>query len=928
MMGKHEKPAVTVPIQFDAFQDFQLNAINSVVDLFAGQDLAATPFEVFPEHKSSFISEYGVGNSLTIAEQQIAENLKKIQADNEIPGSFSGLTGEGELASMNFSIEMETGTGKTYVYLRTIFELHRKYGWSKFVIVVPSVAIREGVEANLRLLKTHFAELYEGLRPDAWVYDSKAPNRLREFAQADSLQILIMNIDAFNKKDINKIFQSQDQMMGHAPIDMLRATQPILILDEPQSIDRTPTAQAAIASLNPLMTLRYSATHADRHHLLYRLSPSDAYNLGLVKQIEVWSVLEDEDLNKPHLQLIEIKPGKTFFSARFELDCSTPQGVKRKKVTVRSDRAVDLEEVTGRSYYRGYVISEMRQEVVDFDNGVSIALGQTLGTSREEIQRGQIRVAVAQHLERELDIATRAANGQLAPTKVLSLFFIDKVANYWPASGKFRRWFEEEYTKESLKPKYAHLNLPSAEVVHDGYFAKDAKGGAKDSKEGGSTNADSEAYELIMREKGRLLALDEPLRFIFSHSALREGWDNPNVFVITTLADSRSDMKKRQEIGRGMRLPVTSSGFRCADRDVARLSIIANESYEDFAKKLQTEIEEETGTTFTRSLVKAGRNRETVQLRKGYDADPDFVALWERIRHRTTYRVHYDTADLIEKASKRLAAAPKPDRAYIRARKTTIVRMADEIPNDGSSKTVMVGEIEGAKAPTEVRASYPIPDLISHLTAVLPVSRSTIAEILIKSGRLAEVSLNPQQFIDQATFAVRAELAELLVDGIEYTRQQGSSGADYEMRLFEDKPLSGYLDRLAADGSVMQQGNIHRLSGSNSVYRSVVVDSSLEREIAEELDGRPDVKVFLKLPGWFEVATPVGRYNPDWALVKVDGDGVERCYFVAESKPNRDLQTGRSEERWKVEFGQRHFDALAAEFKDLRFEVVDAPHQL
>jgi type III restriction enzyme len=894
--GVPETPKVT--IKFDADQPHQLAAIESVVRLFHGQPIAASPngMAALP---GSDLGELGTGNALTVASRQIGANLREVQEQNAIPPHLQGaLAPEGGPGSLDFSVEMETGTGKTYAYLRTIFELHKTYGWTKFVIVVPSVAIREGVESSLRLLSGHLATLYDGVHYDNWVYDSKVPSRLRIFAQADYLQILVINIDAFNRPDTNLIFRSQDQMMGQAPIEFIRAAAPIVILDEPQNME-SDTARIALAGLSPLFILRYSATHLHAYHQIFRLTPAAAYQAGLVKQIEVWSVQEDENANRPFIRLKEVAAGKKSITARIELDVRTPSGVRRKTVACSVARNRDLREVADREAYEGYVIAEIRTGEVEFENGVMVTVGQALGADRDVISRVQIQTAVAQHFDRELEITERVEAGEISPTKVLSLFFVDRVENYWPADAKFRRWFEAEYERLRKRVKYAPLDLPPVRSVHDGYFAKDrATGVAKDTR--GRTLADGEAYELIMRDKERLLSLQEPLRFIFSHSALREGWDNPNVFVITTLDEGRSEIRKRQEIGRGLRLPVMSDGTRCANREVATLAIVANESYDEFAAQLQEEIEEETGTEFDRRAIKSGRSRRRVELRTGYQENPAFLALWERIKTRTTYRVEYDSDALVQAALRHLAEQPPVEHGFVRAK-----RAALDVNDDGVS-----GELLGEKAPIELQEKFAVPDLLSYLSETLPVSRATIARILSSCGRLGEAAINPQQFIEQVQAAIRVAAAEQMVEGIRYTqRPQRGGDSEYNMRLFAERELVSYEDNL--------------VPVDKSIYSDVVYDSEVERKIALALNSREDVVLFLKLPDWFQVETPLGSYNPDWAIVKADAEGKENLFLVRESKGTRDLDKLRLEERLKILFAAEHFKAIGASFG-----VVDSASQI
>ncbi|MFC6285532.1 DEAD/DEAH box helicase family protein [Nocardioides sp. GCM10027113] len=901
-MTKSVKP---VEIQFDPDQEYQQDAIRAVVDLFRGQTIAPSQFEVANSGGAlgALISEYGYGNNIVLAEEQVRANLDIVQKQNRIPDSYRGLAEDAvdTLASWDFSVEMETGTGKTYVYLRTAIELNQEYGFTKFVIVVPSVAIREGVEQSLHMLKDHFASIYDGAPYGVVKYDSKDLSRLRGYANANSMQFLIINIDAFNKTDTNKIHNAQDEMMGHRPIDFIRGTNPIVILDEPQNME-SETAKQAIASLNPAVTLRYSATHRNRYHQVYRLTPVDAYDLGLVKRIAVWSVTEELNGNKPYIRVLKITPKKTTVTAQLEVATFTDTGLKRKKITVTGgNKPTDLHEATGLDNYAGYVVEDINAEsdYVEFTNGVLVETGDVEGASRDEIQRRQIRTAIEQHLDRELDFQRRAKEPNVAPTKVLSLFFIDKVANYVPDDAKFRTWFTEEYNAAKAKPKYQDLDLPEADLVHDGYFATDKKGNAKDTKGTGSAE-EVTAYEKIMKNKQLLLSTDEPLRFIFSHSALREGWDNPNVFVICTLNDSVSEVKKRQEIGRGLRLPVSADGTRCTDPKVAILTVVANEAYEEFATTLQKEIEDETGEKFTKQKVENARApRETVRLRKNWDSAL-FTDLWNRIKHRTSYRVSYSTEDLIAKAADRLKRKPDLAGAKIHTVKATL-----DLTNEGITAN-RVAE----KGSIAVESSYPIPDLLGNLTRLVPVSRSTIAQILIQSGRLGEVRVNPQQFIEQAKDSIDQTLAELLADGgVQYEKRGTGDDAIYEMSLFLD---DDEREELAS--------RVYPVENSDkSPYTHVVWDSDLEAKIAKRLDDHEDVKVFLKLPRWFTIDTPVGKYNPDWAFIKQENDGEQRLYLVRESKPHQDTTKLRPSEKLKVDFGFAHFAAL----DDVDFDVVD-----
>ncbi len=783
---------------------------------------------------------------------------------------------------MDFTVEMETGTGKTYVYLRTLYELNSRYGFTKFVIVVPSVAIREGVLSSIRLTKEHFQTLYGNVPVDAWVYDSAQVSRLRQFAGSNQMQILVMNIQAFDKKDISIIQKDLDGMSGRKPIEFIQSTRPVVVIDEPQNME-TENAKAALASLNPLCTLRYSATHRNLYHQVYRLDPVKAYDLRLMKRIEVSSIVDLPEFSKPYISLKSIQAGKAL-TAKLEIDVNRDKVPERKTLNVKHRQ--DLFDLSNqRDFYRGYIIQNIDalQQKVEFTNGVELRVGEQSGSNQDALMRTQIHETVREHFEKELKAAAIPEGERL---KILSLFFIDRVANYAEEDGKIRRWFIEAYEELSQSSKYARLKLPEAALVHNGYFAQD-KGRPKDSTEGRSTKADDEAYELIMRDKERLLSREEPLRFIFSHSALREGWDNPNVFQICTLNETKSQMRKRQEIGRGLRLPVRENGERCTDAYINRLTVIANQSYTDFAKQLQSEIEEECGISFGQRIENA-RERRTAKLKKGWSLDPEFLELWNRIKYQTRYSVEFATASLIDRAVMEFRKAGE-----ISAPTFTISKAELDLSANGVQSTLLT---QGFKSDTN--KGIFIPDLLSYLQRETELTRSTIAEVLIRSGRLAEVFKNPQEFLNRALLAIRKALDDLMVDGIKYERRDGQ---EWEMLRFEREELTSYLNRLV---------EVH-----HGLYDVVEFDSDTERRFAKGLDDREDVKLFFKLPPWFIVQTPMGDYNPDWAIVKDEEDGQSRLYLVRETKGSTDKEDLRGRERKKIDCGQAHFKALGVDYK-------------
>ena len=599
-------------LHFEPDLDFQLQAIEAVCDLFRGQEVCRTEFTVTPVSSAAQAqlafaeNDLGVGNRLTLLDEEIFKNLKDIQLRNGVPPSAS-------LASGDFTVEMETGTGKTYVYLRTIFELNKRYGFTKFVIVVPSVAIKEGVYKSLQITEDHFRALYSGTPFDYFLYDSNKLGQVRNFATSPQIQIMVVTVGAINKKDVNNLYKDSEKTGGEKPNDLIKATRPILIVDEPQSVDGGlgGRGKEALGAMNPLCTLRYSATHADKHHMVYRLDAVDAYERKLVKQIEVASATVEDAHNKPYVHLVSTSNQRGSISAKVELDVEAA-GKVRRQVKVVQDRD-DLEQTTGRAVYGDCRIGEIQVEKGNEFMELRVPGGEQYLRPGEAwgdvdslaVQREMIRRTIREHLDKEKRLRPQGI-------KVLTLFFIDAVKRYRrydedgnSVKGDYALMFEEEYRRLANHPDYNTLFREvdlskAAEEVHDGYFSIDRKKRWTDTDESNQTNRDNaeRAYNLIMREKEKLLSLATPLKFIFSHSALREGWDSPNVFQICALRDIRTERERRQTIGRGLRLCVNQDGERLRGFDVNTLTVVAMESYEEFAEKLQQEIEEDTGIRF------------------------------------------------------------------------------------------------------------------------------------------------------------------------------------------------------------------------------------------------------------------------------------------------------------------------------------------
>ncbi len=897
--------------QFESNQLYQLEAINAVVDVFKGQSandgtavIAGQAELGLDGQQLSLEAVSASGNVLTLSIDQISRNVDEVQVGNSVGNPIEDAQGDplldetgeeiwdegGLTGGMNFSIEMETGTGKTYVYLRTIHELHEEYGWKKFIIVVPSVAIREGVLKNLEITKEHFAELYSKPEMNYYVWDSKKTGQAREFATNDTLQIMVITIDSFakNKNIINKLSD-----YGR-PLDYIKATNPIVIIDEPQNME-TEVRKAAIASLNPLCTLRYSATHKHTYNMLYRLTPVDAYDQGLVKKIEVHSVLSEDSYNDAYVMVASLeRSGKSKLFAKLELDTSDERGLQRRVVKVTPGD--DLAQITKRSVYEGYVVEaiDYGEQSVEFANGKVVYVGQKNENLHEEIMKRQIELTVEDHFEKQKKLNDENV-------KVLSLIFIDKVANYrvytdaGVQKGKFAQWFEEAYEKIAAKPKYASvMDGLKAQDVHNGYFAADKSGHWKDSKdvkdEGAKTKDDDGAYGLIMKEKERLLDMSEPLRFIFSHSALREGWDNPNVFQICTLNESSSEMKKRQEIGRGLRLPVNVQGERVRDENVNILTVVANESYADFSRKLQTEIEDETGISFGNGRIKDRAKKQHIKSRKGVALDPNFKELWDRIKHKTTYRVSIDPDQLVREVVRDLQQVAI-SRPQISETKVLVEKMGD-----GNFKRRESGFNTRAVGGNEVR----VPNILEAIQHRTWMTRKLIFDVLDKAELFEKVPINPQQLIDEVSWAINRVKHRLAVDGIKYHK----TGETYRMELFESRELESYLyDTAIKSGAVAVE------SQDKTVYDYVIVDSEVEYNFMQSLESNDDVKFYVKLPNWFKIDTPLGDYNPDWAVAFY---GDERIYFVAETKGSDSInnQYLGAAERGKILSAQQHFKEL------------------
>ena len=810
--------------QFDPNQTFQIDAINSIVDIFEGgqkntsaRNLVGDLFGIYP-------------NFLSLSQTEVLANVKKIQEKNEIKNG-------GVTQDLDFSVEMETGTGKTYVYIRTVFELNKKYGWKKFIVLVPSVAIREGVLKTLQITKEHFKGLYDNVPYRFYEYQSKNISQVRHFASSSNIEIMVMTVGAFNK-DANVLYAERDQMQGEQPITFLQKTNPILILDEPQNMEGDAT-QERLKRFNSLFRLRYSATHKTLHNLTYQLAPYHAYEMGLVKKIEVFSVVDSDDAPSVYVNLIDVTSLRNTLKAKLEVTAIDATGnVAKKKITVK--QGDDLKDKANNPAYEGFVLEALTANAPDygsvgtvrFGNNVVLKIGENVGGNKEEIMLRQIAETVRLHFEKKQKLFELGI-------KVLSLFFIDRVDNYIKADGFIRKTFIAEFNRQKKEFGFDSLDV---DKVHKGYFAMRNN----EYLERESAIAENqEAYELIMKDKERLLSFDEPTEFIFSHSALKEGWDNPNVFNICTLNATASVMKKRQEIGRGMRLCVNQDGVRQFVRQINLLSVVANESYANYVSQLQTEFVED-GIYKAPPAPSNARSRIPIKLKKNFQKDENFKELWGRISKKTRYFVTVNSQKLIDGCAQEIAKLniPKPQ---INVERVGLDIVAEKV------KFHYLGSDE-----QKVADRKKLIDCISFIKEETKLTRNSVAEILSKANNFKSLINNPDRFSFDASRIIKSELIKNYIEQIAYEIIPETYSAD------EFKDMDGYKDGVC--------------KVDRSIYDAIVYDSNVEKDFALKLHEDERIKLFIKLPNWFKIETPLGSYNPDWAIVTVKRDlqGKER----------------------------------------------------
>lgn len=994
-------------------QRFQTEAALAVANAFTGQPKSDGQSDHIVDqgvHQDLFVVK-GFGNkNVILALEAICENVRAIQTEQGLKPveQLQQLQGVGTA----LTIEMETGTGKTYTYIKTMYELNARYGWTKFVVVVPSIAIREGVLKSFESMQEHFAQEY-GKRMQYFMYNSKQLSKIDAFASDAGMHVMIINTQAFNAsmdeekskgarpdKAARIIFERRDEFGSRRPIDVLAQTHPIMIIDEPQSVlgvDKKNKTRKGIAMFKPLFTLLYSATHrkGDIYNMVYKLDAIDAYNQKLVKKIEVKGIRQiGSTATNGYVYLEEIVIGKGNPQARISFDIKTQTGTKQVSKLV--DERFNLKEQSGglAEYDNNFIVERIdgRQGIVRFLNGLTLHEGDAVGSVNEDyIRRIQIRETIRTHLERERQLFSQHI-------KVLSLFFIDHVDSYRlyegeDSKGKFAKMFEEEYNRvlSEMLPSFTdeaylrYLSDPrnAASKVHQGYFSMDKKGKAVESKERQGEN-EERAFDLIMKDKERLLSLSEPVRFIFSHSALKEGWDNPNVFQICTLKNSDNETKKRQEVGRGMRLCVNQKGER-QDADVLDdhvfdtniLTVIASESYDDFAKKLQTEMAEACAdrpivitvnlfegrsytmadgtngkfdinqarviynalirkdyvddngaltaqyfedkrndsldfekandwrdgiiaaldTVFDPAAVRPenGRKPKLAKLQKDNFAKKEFQNLWKRINRRTYYQVNFETSSLVKKAIEELDEKLRVTEIRIVVEGGSMDEIRDKesleagvAMNQGDVRTIHVTEAVGKEV------TY---DLIGQLVTATGLTRKTIVEILkgIKPETFSMFKMNPEEFIIKTGLIINDCKALAVIQSITYEKLNDEFSTD----IFTVDALRGKL-------------GINAIESKKSLYDLVVLDSmGVEKNFAESLERENDVVVYTKLPRGFYINTPMGKYNPDWAVAFREGS-VKHVYFVAETKGN-DLQGShiRGIEGCKIACARKHFAAIS-----------------
>lgn len=995
-------------------QAYQTDAVEAAVDCFAGQPRdAGLSYRVDPgkakadpQARIAAVDELtGFKNAeVALPDPKLLENIQDVQRRQNLPLSQSLVTSK--VCGINLDIEMETGTGKTYCYIKSMFEMNKRFGWNKFIVVVPSIAIREGVHKSLEITAEHFLEEY-GKRARSFIYNSKRLHELESYSSDNGINVMIINVQAFNArgKDARRIYEELDDFQSRRPIDVIKANRPIMILDEPQKMEGKKTLDS-FKEFNPLMILRYSATHKTQHNKIHRLDALDAYNQKLVKKIAVRGIsVKGLTGTNGYLYLdsIEVSTSKPPL-ARMEMEIETKSGIKRQMRKVgRNDNLQDTSG--GLAQYQGFVVADIDAVTgtVSFTNGQEVHEGEATGDVNEAtLRRIQIREAVKAHFEKEHVLFERGI-------KVLTLFFIDEVAKYrqyndaGEVPGEYAEMFEEEYERQREEVIGLFTETPYAKYLqgiettktHNGYFSIDKKNHLIDPKvkkrgeDIGQTD-DVDAYDLILKDKERLLSLDEPVRFIFSHSALREGWDNPNVFVIGTLKHSDNTISRRQEVGRGMRLAVNQDGDRMDDpatvHDVNVLTVVASESYKDFVAGLQKDISDSLSERprvadedFFESKVlqtESGPIPVTPQMAKliyrylvknDYSDDQDritptyheakaegslaqlpeelrpfvepvialidsvfsdaqlpdisddrrgkanplspnidkkeFQELWGRINQKAAYTVHFETDELVRKCikaiDKELNVSPLQ---YVIQRGEQTEEATAEALKAGDAFKLGQTTTEQNRASVHSAVRY---DLVGTIAEKTQLTRTTIGAVLggITNSTFDQYRVNPEDFIAKAVRLINEQKATVIVEHLAYDPVEDR----HDISIFtKEKPRDDFGRAIKVD---------------RHVYEYVFTDSNVERSFVKDLDTSTEVVVYAKLPKSFSIPTPVGNYNPDWAIAFEQGK-VKHVYFIAETKGSLSSLDLREIEESKIKCARKFFAKITSD--QVKYDVVNS----
>jgi len=1000
-------------------QEYQTRAVESVVDCFIGQphgdkiiyriDPGISKADLHGLRQIMLDEKTGFKNpEIVLTDDKLLQNIQNVQRRQNLPQSTALV--KDKISPLNLDVEMETGTGKTYCYIKTIFEFYKKFGWTKFIIVVPSIAIREGVYKSLEITADHFQEIYNK-KAKYFIYNSKQLHNLESFSSDAGINIMVINVQAFNArgKDARRIYEELDDFQSRRPIDVIKANRPVLILDEPHKMEGTQTLKS-LEEFKPLFILRYSATHKTQHNKVHRLDALDAYNQKLVKKIAVRGIsIKGLAGTNAYLYLESIEVSKQAPIARIEMEIKQINGIKRhiKRLKMRDS----LFELSGElDQYKGFTISDINAitDIVEFTNGHQLIAGEATGDVNEStLRRIQIREAIKAHFEKEKVLFHQ-------DIKVLSLFFIDEVAKYRiynesgeDEGGEYAKLFEEEYKDiigeiledTSINVNYkTYLRKIKIKETHNGYFSIDKKSNRfinPDEKGKSNESDDVDAYDLILKDKERLLSFEEPTRFIFSHSALREGWDNPNVFVICTLKHSESTISRRQEVGRGLRISVNKNGDRQDDPSTVHqtnvLTVVASESYKDFVAGLQQDIKEslserpriadakyfkgkiletDTGlvevtqdmaegiefyliqnnyvdrkkniTQIYHEAVKESSLAELpvdliqykeqiyllidsvysdaklpeIENDRGTKTNPlndnfekkEFKELWGRINKKAVYTVHFDSDELVEKCVECIK-----ENLTVIPLEYTIKRgeQEDNISYDliSSGEIFKIKEIATEYSTKSIHSVVKY-DLIGKISENVHLTRKTVSEILtsINEEVFNKFKANPENFISEASRYINEQKATMIIEHLTYNGISGSHDID----IFTNNQSNQDFSKA---GRPLK----------HHIYDYIITDSKVERKFVEELDSSQEVVVYAKLPKGFSIPTPVGNYNPDWAIAFKEGR-VKHIYFVAETKGSMSSMELREIEKTKIECARKFFDRINQRIEKnlVKYDVIDS----